>query len=44
VDLRFGATSKQAIPDIAVMDVLLSFMRMIVVEDKKSNYLNSERN
>ena len=44
MDLRFGDTSKQAIPDITVMDVL-SFMRMIVVEDKKSNamrYLNSE--
>jgi hypothetical protein len=44
MDLRFGDTRKQAIPDITVMDVL-SFMRMIVVEDKKSNamrFVNSE--
>ena len=44
MDLRFGDTSKQAIPVITVMDVL-SFMRTIVMEDKKSNamlYLNSE--
>ena len=43
MDLRFGDTNKQAIPDITVMDVL-SFMRMVVVEDKKSSatLLNSE--
>lgn len=44
MDLRFGGINKQAIPDITVMDVL-SFIRMIVVKDKKSramNFVNSE--
>ena len=45
IDLRFVTrTSKQAIPDITVINVL-SFIFLIMLEDKKSNvmrYLNSD--